>query len=129
MRFRNILGLIAALFVLLSAAAHGALGWPAMMAELAKTNMPSELAHGLQVGWLFGSACMVMFGVLLTRLFIRRLRGDAESAVPARIVGGGYVLFGTWALVTSNFDPFYAVFVVPGVLLLVTSQTSNGATG
>jgi len=122
MRLRNIVGLIAACFVLLSAAAHGALGWPAMMVEIAKTNTPPDLVRGLRIGWLFGSACMVIFGVLLTRLFIRRLRGHPEPAVHARIVGGGYLLFGVWAMVTSNFDPFYAVFIVPGLLLLTTGE-------
>lgn len=129
MRLRNILGLIAAAFILLSAGAHGLLGWPVMMAQIARTNTPPDLARGLRIGWLFGSACMVIFGVLLLRLFIRRLRGHPEPAVHARIVGGGYVLFGVWALVTSKFDPFYSVFIVPGLLLITTGEMAGASDG
>jgi hypothetical protein len=127
MRSRNVLGLVAAAFILLSAGAHGALGWQAMMVEIAKTNAPADLVRGLRIGWLFGSACMVIFGVLLLRLFIRRLRGHPEPGVHARIVGGGYLLFGVWALVTSQFDPFYAVFIVPGLLLITTGEMAAAA--
>lgn len=127
MRFRNIIGLIASGFLLLSAAAHGALGWPAMMVEITKTSAPPDLVRGLRIGWLFGSACMVIFGVLLVRLFVRRLRGHPEPAVHARIVGGGYLLFGVWALVTSQFDPFYAVFIVPGLVLVTTGEMATSS--
>jgi len=125
MRIRNIVGLVAALFVVISAGAHGALGWPAMMAELAKTNVPPDLTRGLRIGWLFGSACMIIFGAVLIRLFVRRLRGHAESTGPAQMVGGGYLLFGLWALFTADFDPFYAVFIVPGLLLLIAGSSAS----
>ncbi|MEO8502189.1 MAG: hypothetical protein ABI565_14810 [Vicinamibacteria bacterium] len=42
------------------------------------------------------------------------------------MVALGYLSFAAWAIVTTGFDPFFMVFIVPGVLLLVASLGSFG---
>lgn len=124
MQLRNGIGLFAGVFLVLSSAAHGLLGWPAMLAELSKTTAPAALISGLHVGWIFGSVCMVIFGIVLVRLFLRRMRGLLDDTTPARLVGAGYLAFGVWAMSTAGADPFYVVFLAPGALLFYAASGS-----
>jgi len=123
-RARNILGIIAAVILLLSSVAHSLMGWPAIRAKLAESNVPADLVFGLQIGWQFGGVCMVVFAVILFSLFMRRLRGEAVSTLPALAIGIAYVVFGAWALMSSK-DPFFLIFIVPGVLLLIAGTGSR----
>jgi len=117
-RVRNVLGLIAAIIILLSSGAHSFLGWKALGAQLAATNAPGDLVNGLRIGWQFGGAAMLGFGLIVAMIFVHRLRGDGVPTFFALIVGVLYVAFGAWALVVSDFEPFFAIFIVPGVMLL-----------
>lgn len=118
-RVRNILGLIAAILIILSSAAHSLLGWKALGAQLSAAGAPADLIGGLRIGWQFGGAAMLTFGVLALMIFFHRLRGEGVLAFPAFLIGLLYVLFGAWAMAVSGFDPFFAgVFLVPGALLL-----------
>ena len=49
-------------------------------------------------------------------IFIRRM-----PAMPAFATGVLYVVFGAWALAVSDVNPFFAIFIVPGVLLLIAA--------
>lgn len=118
-RTRNIIGLVGAVIVLLSSAAHSFMGWPAIRTQLVTANVPADLIFGLQVGWQFGGVCMVAFAVILIALFMRRLRGEAVSTLPSLVIAIAYVAFGAWALIGSNFEWFFMIFIVPGVLLLI----------
>jgi hypothetical protein len=40
---------------------------------------------------------------------------------PVGFIALVYMLFGLWALRASNLDPFFLVFVVPGLLLAAAS--------
>lgn len=117
-RLRNVLGLVAAVLMLASSAAHSLLGWPQLRAALGTAHAPPDLVQGLAIGWHFGGATMVTLGVMLAWLFIDRLRGRATSRRPAAFVAALYLVFGAWALAVSDMDPFFLVFVVPGLLLL-----------
>jgi hypothetical protein len=118
-RAREILGIIAALMLILSSAAHSLLGWPALRSELAAAEVPGDLMLGLKIGWQFGGVAMLTLGVILLVLFARRLRGGTASVVPARVVALAYLAFGAWALAASRGDPFFLVFIVPGLLLAI----------
>ena len=59
---------------------------------------------------------MLTFGILVLMIFVRRM-----PSLPAFAIGVLYVAFGAWALAVSNFDPFFAIFIVPGVLLLIAA--------
>jgi hypothetical protein len=120
-KLRNVLGLIAGVILVLSSGAHTTLGWQALGAELAKTNAPADLVTGLEIGWKWGGAAMLVFGVIVIAVFLKRLRGEAVPTFGPALVSVAYVGFGAWALVHSNYDPFFFIFIVPGVLLALAS--------
>lgn len=119
-RFRATLGVVAGVLMLASSAAHSLLGWPALAAELAKVNAPADLVRGLAVGWHFGGASMLGFACVVLWVFVRALRAAPVSTMPARIVTVLYLAFGAGALAVTR-DPFFMVFIVPGVLLAIAS--------
>ena len=115
-KLRDISGAIGGALILLSSAAHTLLGWKALSAELADAHVQGDLLVGLKMGWYFGGLAMLLLGTIMLRLFVARLRGKARSLVPASVVAIGYLGFGAWALAVSG-NPFFMVFIVPGVLL------------
>jgi hypothetical protein len=68
------------------------------------------------IGWHFAGVAMLTFGAMVVAAFIQVLRGRAVSLAPAMLIATVYLAFGAWALLVSG-DPFFLVFVVPGVLL------------
>lgn len=120
-KLRSILGLFAGVILVLSSGAHTFMGWQALGAELAKTNAPAELVTGLEIGWKWGGAAMLVFGMTVVATFLKRYRGDPASTFVPALVSVAYIGFGAWALVHSNFDPFFFTFIVPGVLLALAS--------
>ena len=117
---RDLAGAIAALLILLSSAAHTLLGWKALSAELDAAHVQGNLLLGLRLGWYFGGLAMLLLGIILLALFGARLRGERRPLLPATVVAIGYLAFGAWALAVSG-DPFFTVFIVPGVLLTAAS--------
>jgi len=120
-RVRAVLGLIASLIMIFSSAMHSLLGWSWLRGQLAAARVPPDLTFGLKVGWQFGGVAMLAFGLILLALFVKRLRGESVSSLAAVVVAVAYLGFGVWALFASDFDPFFSIFIVPGVLLLVAS--------
>jgi hypothetical protein len=123
-RWRIVVGLIATAILILSSGLHSILGWKALGAQLAAANVPWDLVVGLRLGWLFGGVAMLTFGIITASIFIQRLRGVNVSLFPVMVLGVVYVAFGAWAL-TLTGDPFFAIFIVPGVLLLLASLPSK----
>lgn len=121
-KLRNVLGLIAGAILVLSSGAHTFLGWQALGAELARTNAPADLVTGLEIGWRWGGAAMLVFGIVVIATFFKRYRGEPASTFGAALVAVAYIAFGAWALVHSNYDPFFFIFIVPGVLLALASS-------
>src|SRR5215213_8464525 len=113
---RKVLGVIGAILILLSSGAHSFLGWKALSAQLVAAGAPKNLITGLGIGWHFGGACMLTFASILLWIFLRGM-----PTLPAFFIAIFYLAFGAFALVVSNFDPFFAVFIVPGVLLLIAA--------
>ena len=126
-RWRLIVGMISGSLMLLSSAAHGVLGWKAMKAALEQAKAPDELIQALGMGWRFGGAAMFAFGCIVVASFSRRRAVIAVPPMPAIVIGATYVVFGAWALAASHFDPFFFIFVVPGVLLLLASLPTRQA--
>ena len=117
---RNILGLVAVLVILLSSFAHTILGWKSLQPRIAATGAPADLIVGLRIGWQWGGVAMLGFGIICGAIFVHRLRGQSVSSFPAVVTGLLYIAFGAFALNLSG-NPFFAVFIVPGVLLLFAS--------
>lgn len=120
-KFRAVLGIVAGAFLILNAFAHSMLGWKAMGEQLAHTNAPADLVAGLRLGWMWGAVPMVVFGILAIGTFLKRLRGQPAPVFTAALVAAAYLAYGAWAAITTGGDPFFLLFVVPGVLLLVAS--------
>jgi uncharacterized iron-regulated membrane protein len=121
MKIKSILGLVAGALLILSAGAHSILGWQAMSDRLAQTNAPADLVTGLRIGWMFGGVAMIVFGILCTTTFWKRFRGEAASpSVPAWIASA-YLAFAAFAVAATGADPFFLLFLVPGVLLAIAS--------
>lgn len=121
MKTRSVLGIIGAVVLIVSSAMHSLMGWPAIVQQLRAANAPPDLITGLQIGWHFGGVAMLVFGVITLLTFVHRLKGDMVRATSAMIIGAAYTAFGVWALVASAFNPFFLIFIVPGVLLLAAA--------
>lgn len=120
-RWRAVLGIVGGGFIILNSGAHALLGWPQMRQELTAAGVGGDLLFLMQAGWQFGGAAMLVTGVTLVILFVRRARGAAVPTVPGLVTGVGYLAFGLWALLAHGFNPFFFVFIVPALLLLVAS--------
>ncbi len=117
-KVRNVLGLLAALILLLSACAHSFLGWPSLRSQLEATHAPADLVQGLRIGWQFGGVAMVLFAIIMIVVFVPRLRGENVSPFPALAIGIAYLAFAVWAFALTK-NPFFSVFFVPAVLSII----------
>ena len=118
-KLRPVLGVIAGVVLILSSGAHSFMGWPALRQQLADAGASADLQAGLQVGWQFGGAAMVAFGVIALWTFLARSQ-PRPSRTPAAIIAMVYVLFGAWALVSTG-NPFFLIFIIPGSMLAVAA--------
>lgn len=125
-QFQNVLGLLAGAILVLSSAAHSVLGWKQMQGSLAALNAPADLVQGLEIGWLFGGVAILTFGCIALSVFANRLRGRTMSLLPTALIALTYLWFGAWALVTSG-NPFFYIFIVPGVMLALASIPTRAA--
>jgi hypothetical protein len=124
-RARLIVGVIAGAVLLASSAAHTFLGWKELSERLSRTTAPPDLVTGLQIGWMFGGAAMVILAFVVLTTFVDRLRGGKAPLSHVIAIAVVYMAFGAWAIATSGGDLFYlGVFVVPGALLGIAA---NGA--
>lgn len=125
-RVRAVLGLVAGAILILSSAAHSFLGWKGLRGQLAAVPVPPDLVRGLRIGWQFGGVAMLTFGLIVVALFARRFRGESVSMLPAVVIALAYLAFGAWALLVSDFNPFFFLFIVPGVLLALAASGEDG---
>jgi len=120
-RWRTVLGLIAGALLILSSAAHSLLGWRVQLAGLEAVKAPADLILGLGLGWQFAGVAMLAFGVIVVMLVVAAGRGRPVSLRPVLVIGLAYTVYGIWAMIASGLEPFFLVFVVPGVLLLAAA--------
>jgi hypothetical protein len=120
-RWPRAIGILAGVLIALSAGAHSFLGWPAIAGQLSATNTPADLVRGLRVAWQFGGVAMLAFAALVLMTFAPA--DGPRSTRSAMLIGVLYVAFGVWALASTR-DPFFFIFIVPGVLLVTASLAS-----
>ena len=120
MKFKSVCGIVAGIILILSAFAHSILGWKAMSEELARTNAPADLVLGLEIDWKFGGPVMLTLGIIAIHMSLNRWRGKLVSTFAPGLMAIMYTLFGIWAIAVSG-EPFFAIFIVPGVLLAIAS--------
>jgi hypothetical protein len=121
MKIKSVLGLVAGAFLILSAGAHSIIGWKAQSEQLAQTNAPPDLVQGLRMGWLFGGPVMLVLGILCIATFLRRFRGEAAPLLAPVLISIAYIAFAAFAAISTGGDPFFLLFLVPGVLLALAS--------
>ena len=126
-RSRSILGLVVGVVLVVSSAMHSLMGWPALQAALVAADTPPDLIAGLRIGWHFGGAMVLTLGLVTLWSFAERLRGRAVSLRALQAFAAAYALFGVYALLTGDLNPFFLIFVVPGVLLFFAAS-EPGAT-
>ncbi len=118
---RALAGILAGTLLLLSSAAHAFFGWAQLRQALAGASVPEELIQGVGIGWQFGGAAMLGFGVIVVWQFVGHLRGRPTPLLPSRVIAGIYLLFGAGAMALTGFNPFFLVFLIPGLLLAVAA--------
>lgn len=118
MKAPQIIGLIGSALLLVSGVAHLVLGWPAVRAELTATHVPADVTDVIMLGWQFGGLAMIVLSGLMGNHFLRRWNDAARSRFSPVLVGTAYVLFGSWAIGWVGFQPFYLIFIIPGLLLV-----------
>ena len=126
-RLGSILGLAGGLVMIASSGAHSILGWKGLSEALRAALAPADLIEALSFGWHFGGIAMLAFGVIVIASFWKRMRGSPVSMFAPTVVGVTYVVFGAGALVASK-DPFFTIFVAPGILVLAGCAMKKGDT-
>jgi hypothetical protein len=120
-RPRIALGIFVGAILVASSAAHSVLGWREFGARLAETQAAPDLITGLKIGWHFAGLSMFTFGAVVIWTFHNYLMRRPVSLRPAQIIGLAYLAFGLWALAVSRFDPFFFIFIVPGLTLVAVA--------
>ncbi len=76
----------------------------------------------LYVVWYFVSGCMLLFGATIVWTGLR-LRADATNSIfVVSLIGALYVAVGIGGMLYRHGDPFMAIFIVLGGLLLVSAS-------
>jgi hypothetical protein len=120
-RARISLGIFLGAILVASSAAHSLLGWSQLSARLAATQAPTDLITGLQIGWHFAGLAMLTFGAIVIWTFSNYLRARPVALRRAQMIALVYLAFGLWALAVSRFDPFFFIFIIPGLTLVAVS--------
>ncbi len=124
---RLVLGFVAGITFILSSAAHSLLGWRRLSEALVAARAPRELIAGLAIGWHFAGSSMLVFGCTVLWLFSARRRRRDLSLRPAQLIAVLYIVFGSWAFVISDMQPFFLIFIVPGMMLAVAAWGEESA--
>jgi len=125
MTLRTGLGLLTGMVLLLSAAAHATLGWPAMRGALDATGAPEDLVGALAAGWYFGSVAMAVFGAIALLATLRSARAEDPAPGIVFAIATGYLSFGTVAFIVRGLNPHFLLFVATGLLLAAFAYLSR----
>jgi hypothetical protein len=115
------IGYAAAILILLSGAMHSVFGWKVMRKELTASMAPPELIKTLGIGWIFGGVAMLALGTIAIAATVKRGNDPNASLLPVFVIGIAYVVFGAGAMSVTRFDPFFLVFILPGLLLVAAA--------
>jgi len=120
-RIRSVLGIVAGVIFVLTSGAHTQLGWPSLSGQLANTTAPSDLITTLMIGWQFAGGAMLVFGIIVISRFVDVIRRRRVSYHAPRLIALLYIAFGAWALAVSGMNPFFLIFIVPGLILFAAA--------
>jgi hypothetical protein len=111
------LGYCTGVLLLAAALAHAFAGWPPLRAALDAQGVGPDIAGALAAGWLFGSAAMCAFGLVLMAMARDVRRGVLGSTAPAWVVAAAFGAFGFVAWVLRDFNPHFLAFIAMGALV------------
>jgi hypothetical protein len=117
---RLVLAWVGAVLMVVSGTIHSLVGWPALRQTLSATT-PAAVVDGLAVPWHFAGVAMIVFGVLAAS-DVQQARRARRSPRAATIIGAAYVLFAVAGAVAIKPDPTFAIFIVPGLLILLAPR-------
>jgi hypothetical protein len=126
-RVRATIGLVAGLMILGSSFGHSIAGWKALRGSLEQAKVPADLLKGLQIGWQFAGAAMLLVGILVVWTYLDALRGRVVSFRLPYLVSLMYLLFGMWSFRAGGDLFFLIVFVLPGALLAAAARPNRRA--
>jgi hypothetical protein len=89
-------------------------------AALDRFTVDSNVASMIYVVWYFVSGCMLVFGSAVIWIWFRLRAGDRNALPVAVLIGALYVLTGVGGMIYRHGDPFMAVFIALGGLLLLS---------
>jgi len=112
-----VVGILSGLILVASAGAHGLLGWSPFEEALESAKVDGEVVAALSIGWYFGSASMLGFGVIVLHQATRLLRGRPVQSGPVSTISVLYLVFGAAAYVYRDFNAHFLLFVATGLLV------------
>jgi hypothetical protein len=119
-RMFNGIGTVIGILMAAMGAIHSLLGWKQVQKLLEPVNVPADFISGLAVPWHYTGLGMIVFGSIVSGFFAQRLRGASPPAFPALVTGLFYVAFALLGAIFIKPDPTFAMFGIPGALILVS---------
>jgi CHASE2 domain-containing sensor protein len=118
-KIASVLFVIDAVAIGLGSVGHG---FAVRHVHAAIDNFPIEpdIHSMIYVVWYFVSGCMFAFGTTLIWVWLRLRRGDSRPLVAAMFIGVLYVGIGVFGFIYRGNDPFMAMFVVLGSVVLIS---------
>ena len=126
-RIAELTVLVLGLLIFAAGVAHAFGGWPPLAAELEASGVGAGIRGALAAGWVFGSASMWGFGVLVVVSFFHLRKGVRLAGWVALIVGLVFLLFGAGAYLARDFNPHFLAFVAVGALLAAAAALWRAA--
>lgn len=100
---------------------HAFLGMEAVKKHIAKGEIQTIAANGMQEIWLYSSIMMLLSGIWLLFLSKRIKNGDLNARLQVVLIGAGLTAFGVGCIyIKGNIDAMI-MFLIQGILLLFAS--------
>ena len=116
MKSRAVVAWIASILLIASSVAHAFLGLPPLQDSLRRAGVDADVMETVTVGWLFGSAAMMAFGLIMLFRALRLSRGREVDRAPGLVIAFCYVVFGVTAFLSTGMNPHFLGFILIGVL-------------
>lgn len=100
---------------------HAFLGMEAVKEHIAKGEIQTIAANGMQKIWLYSSIMMLLSGIWLLLLSKRIKNGDLNARLQVVLIGAGLTAFGIGSIYIEGKIDAMVMFLIQGILLLFAS--------
>jgi hypothetical protein len=118
--------LIVSILIGLGAFGHG-ISVRRVHAAIDQFAIEKSISETIYVVWYAASVNMILFGVILVCVWTRVRAGDSSMLLVAELIAISYIITAVLGLVLRHGDRFWYLFLVLGVLLLVSSLMLKAA--